>query len=107
MTPVLCVSSTVPGSVHITLSAAFLKILFTWTCPERPNGVILQYEVQYWPTAQPQIVTTVNTTNLATNYTVSKLETGTEIEFSVRAYTRVGAGERESITTSTLTRPRM
>ena len=71
-----------------------------------PNGLIIAYEVEYWPTAEPQSVTTVNTTDLATNYTVSGLEVGTEVRFSVRAYTRVGPGDWNSVTETTLTRPR-
>ena len=97
---------TVPGPVNVVVFPSFFKILFTWDCPEMPNGLIIAYEVEHWPTAEPQSVTTVNTTDLATNYTVSGLEVGTEIKFSVRAYTRVGPGDSSSETISSLTRPR-
>ena len=85
---------------------SFLEILFTWNCPERPNGVITQYEVEYLQTDQsPQSATRMNV-GLDTNFTVSGLEMGTEIRFSVRAYTGEGAGEWTSVTNSSLRRPR-
>ena len=97
---------TVPAPVNVVAFPSFFKILFTWNRPETPNGVIIAYEVEYWPTAEPQSVMTVNTTHLTTNYTVSGLDVGTEIRFFVRAYTRVGPGNSSSETITSLTRPR-
>ena len=71
-----------------------------------PNGIIIEYEVQYWPTAQPQNITTVNTSAGVTNYTVSGLSRGTEVQFSVRAYTAVGPGNMSSVSETSLTKPR-
>ena len=96
----------VPGPVTIVADPSFFKILFTWDCPERPNGVITQYEVEYLQTDQsPQSTTRMNV-GLVTEFTVSELEVGTEIRFSVRAYTGEGAGEWTSVTNSSLRRPR-
>ena len=80
--------------------------MITWEKPERPNGVIIAYEVSYYPTADPQSVTRVNTTDLATSLTVRGLQPGTELTFTVRAYSRVGAGETVTATESTLIKPR-
>ena len=60
--------------------------------------MIIAYEVSYHPTADPQSVTRVNTSDLATNLTVSGLQPGTELTFTVRAYTRVGAGDSSTVT---------
>ena len=68
-----------------------------------PNGVIIAYEVSYWPTADPENVTILNTTDLATTLTVSGLQPETQYTFTVRAYTRVGAGEISTRTRTTLT----
>ena len=78
---------------------SFFKILFTWDCPERPNGVITHYEVQTDQTSPMDV-------GLDTEFTVSGLELGTEIRFSVRAYTGEGAGQWRSVITSSLKRPR-
>ena len=89
----------VPGPVrNISSSITFFQIAISWEEPERPNGVIIAYEVSYHPTADPQSVTHVNTTNLATSLTVSGLQPGTELTFTVRAYTRVGAGDSSTVT---------
>ena len=90
----------VPGPVTIVADLSFFKILFTWDCPERPNGVITHYEVEYLQTDQsPQSATRMNV-SLDTNFTVNELEVGIEVRFSVRAYTGVGAGEWTSVTLS-------
>ena len=98
--------SSVPGSVKLVTIPSFFKIIYSWSCPEMPNGKITTYEVEYWLRDEPQNVTVVNTTDLATSYTVSGLRSGTEINFSVRAYTKMGPGDRSFITKTTLTKPR-
>ena len=60
--------------------------------------MIIAYEVSYHPTAAPQNVTRVNTSDLATSLTVSGLQPGTGLTFTVRAYTRVGAGDSNTVT---------
>ena len=96
-----------PGPVgSISFSRGFFRIEISWEEPERPNGVIIAYEVAHYPTAEPQNVTRVNTSGLATSLTVSGLQPGTELNFTVRAYTGVGPGEMVTATESTLTNPR-
>jgi len=92
----------VPGPVrNISSSVTFFQITISWEKPDRPNGVIIAYEVSYHPTADPQSVTRVNTSDLAISLTVSGLQSGTELTFTVRAYTRVGAGETSAVTAVT------
>ena len=56
--------------------------------PDTPNGIIIQYEVQY----------SVNSTTSLVNFTdtlmgtVEGLSPGTIYTLQIRAYTRVGAG---------------
>ena len=85
---------------------SFFKISITWSPPERPNGIITEYEVSYGPTDASQPTTTTNT-SLETSFTTpSDLELGNTFIFTVTASTRVGPGVPESVTESTLTRPR-
>ena len=96
-----------PGPV-VMLAAfpSFFKIRITWSPPERPNGIITEYEVSYEPTDSSQPLTTTNT-GLETSFTTeSDLEPGMEFIFTVRASTSVGIGETASVVVSTLTRPR-
>ena len=82
---------------------SFFKISITWSPPERPNGIITEYEVSYEPSDSSQPLST----GLETSFTTpSNLELGTEFIFSVRASTSVGFGEAASVAVSTLTRPR-
>ena len=63
------------------------------------------HQVSYRPTDSSDPKIRLNTTDLETSFTTqSDLEEGTEIIFSVRAYTRVGPGNTSSITVSTLGR---
>ena len=96
-----------PGPVvMIAAFPSFIKIRITWSPPERPNGIITEYEVSYEPTDSSQPLAT-NNTGLETSFTTpSNLERGTEFIFSVRASTSVGFGETAPVTVSTLTRPR-
>ena len=96
-----------PGPVMINGTfPSFFKIRITWSPPERPNGIITEYEVSYEPTGSSRPLATTST-GLETSFTTpSNLELGTEFIFSVRASTSVGFGETSSVTVSTLTRPR-
>ena len=95
-----------PGPVSITSSKTFFQIVITWEKPERPNGVIVAYEVSYYQTADAQHVTRMNTTDRATSLTLTNLQPGTELAFTVRAYTQVGAGETNTIIEVTYISPR-
>ena len=95
----------VPGSVVITAVPSFSSISITWSPPDKPNGIIIAYEVSYMPTDSSQPITRLNTTDLDTSFTAEvNAEVGTGFIFSVRAYTRVGPGKSTSISTLTLPR---
>ena len=69
-----------------------------------PNGVIIDYEVSYWPTHSPEAAVTVNTT-AALTATAEGLAPETEYTFTVRAYSRLGAGELASTSVTTAPQP--
>ena len=97
-----------PGPVVITSSSpSFFKISITWDPPEMRNGIIIAYEVSYWPAFVPQTITTMNTADLDTSFTSeSELELGTAYIFTVTAFTGAGRGEIATAIVSTLARPR-
>ena len=70
-----------------------------------PNGIITHYEVYYGRQHfKPSAINT--TTGLDTSFTtLGHLEPGTEMFFTVTAYTRVGGGEPATVHVSTLNRP--
>ena len=98
----------VPGPVVITPSfPSFFKISITWDPPEIRNGIIIAYEVSYRPASAPQIITTMNTTDLDTSFTnQGRLELETAYIFTVTAFTGAGRGESVTASISTLARPR-
>ena len=69
-----------------------------------PNGVIIDYEVSYWPTHSPVSAVTVNTT-AALTATAEELAPETEYTFTVRAYSLLGAGELTSTSVTTSPQP--
>ena len=89
----------------ITPFPSFFKIDITWSPPERPNGIITDYEVSYEPTDSSKPLSRVRTGLETTFTTQSELQMGTELTFSVRASSQVGFGETVSIIVPTLTRP--
>ena len=98
----------VPGPVVITSSSSsFFKISITWDPPELRNGIIIAYVVSYRPASAPQIITTMNTTDLDTSFTIEGgLELETAYIFTVTAFTGAGHGEIATASISTLARPR-
>ena len=98
----------VPGPVvNTSSSSSFFKISITWDPPEIGNGIIIAYEVSYRPASAPQIITTMNTTDLDTSFTTeSGLELETAYIFTVTAFTGAGRGESITASISTLARPR-
>ena len=88
--------ATAPHSLTATPQSRFVTL--SWMAPDTPNGIIIQYEVQY----------SVNSTSLG-NFTdtmmnaVERLSPSTIYTLHIRAYTRVGAGPfSNSITVMTL-----
>ncbi|XP_065914678.1 protein sidekick-1-like isoform X2 [Dysidea avara] len=79
--------ATAPCSLTVdTIQQRFVTL--SWMPPDTPNGIIIQYEVQY----------SVNSTTSLVNFTdtlmgtVEGLSPGTIYTLQIRAYTRVGAG---------------
>ena len=84
----------------------YIYISITWDPPGTPRGVIIAYEVSYWPEFDPQTITTMNTITLNASFTTrGRLELGTAYIFTVVAFTTVGRGESATANISTLTRP--
>ena len=103
---ILISTISVPGAVSIATILDLCQIRLTWEPPEGPHNTITVYEVSYRLVAQPENVTRENTTDLNRRLTVSGLEPGTEVTFTMTAYSRGGAGEEVTVTVSTLTHPR-
>ena len=71
-----------------------------------PNGEIINYEVQYWPTDQPDNVEREIRTDPYQSVSVTDQPGGVEYNFTVRASTSKGYGEATSAVASTLKRLR-
>ena len=72
----------------------FTSIDITWDRPERPNGIILRYEIVYRvnDSTSPITNTTTNPNDTIT-FKIPALTLGTRVSVSVSAYTSVGRGE--------------
>ena len=67
-------------------------VVFTWSPPQDPNGVILSYEVTNRVNNSTSITT--NTTNLSNMFVITSVTPFTKIsDVVVSAYTRIGRGE--------------
>jgi hypothetical protein len=91
-----------PGPVEIVLISSLVQIAITWSKPARPNGIITGYEVLYGPKNSSRLSSA--NTSLLTNFSV-RVKLGAEFTFTVRAFTRAGAGEPTTVAVSTLTKP--
>ena len=82
---------TVPGVVSdLTGLPKITSIVLTWSAPQKPNGIIISYEVTYRVSDGNLVIT--NTTDL--RFTIPSLTPGTNVtEISVSAYTSVGRGD--------------
>ena len=87
---------TVPGPVSdFTASPEVDSVVLTWSVPQKPNGIIIAYEVTY--IIDGIAITVVNSTNGASTLTIPSLPPNTNISsISVRAYTSIGRGESVS-----------
>ncbi|XP_067855570.1 phosphatidylinositol phosphatase PTPRQ isoform X2 [Heptranchias perlo] len=74
---------------NITETAAYLS----WSPPERPNGIIIYYEVTY---ANYTDSFTMNSSE--TNICLENLKTFSPYNISVKAYTKYGHGNQTSLT---------
>ena len=61
--------------------------------PDKPNGIITQYQLQYWRSDDSTNITSLNINNAnLTSYTVTGLSSNTEYVFTMIAFTVVGHG---------------
>lgn len=83
----------VPGPVSgLTARPTEFSIVLTWSAPQEPNGVIINYEVTY--SVNGSTLVTANTTDLSTAFTIPRLTIGIVVSsVSVSAYTGIGRGE--------------
>ena len=84
--------SVAPGVVSNLRSTPYSRaVVFTWSPPQDPNGVILSYEVTY---RVDNSTITTNTTNLSNMFVITSVTPLTSIsDVVVSAYTRIGRGE--------------
>ena len=89
--------ATAPQFVTSDIQSTFVTL--SWMSPDTPNGIIIQYEVQY------SVNSTTSLVNLTDTLmgTVQGLSPGEVYTLQIRAYTRAGAGPfSDSITVMTL-----
>lgn len=92
----------VPGPVsNLSANPTQSSIVLTWSPPEEPNGIIISYEVIY--EVNNSKLVSINTTNLSTTFTISRLTPVSNI--SVSAYTSVGRGIATSVGKLTVISP--
>ena len=86
----LCIA---PGPVsNLTGTPKFTSIVFTWSPPQEPNGVIISYEVTN--TVSGDNTVRMNTSELSTTFTIPSLTPQTIVSaIIVTAYTKIGQGE--------------
>ena len=91
-----------PVTTPCSLAAENVQSTFmtlSWMSPDTPNGIIIQYEVQF---SVNSLASLVNFTDTLMG-TVEGLSPSTIYTLQIRAYTRVGAGPfSNSITVMTL-----
>ena len=86
-----------PGPVQfLSATAGVSSILVTWSAPEKPNGDIIAYEVEYYRKGMQEMVNTTNT-----SIVLSQLKPSTLYNISVRAYTIVQYGDRSFVINTT------
>ncbi|KPP66251.1 hypothetical protein Z043_115271 [Scleropages formosus] len=89
----ICFISTAPSTVSIMhqVSSTVDSITLSWSQPDQPNGVILDYELQYYEKDQTEYNS--STVKSQTNTAVIRgLKPGTIYVFQVRARTVAGFG---------------
>ena len=69
-------------------------VTLSWMTPDRPNGIITQYELRYSRCGIKRYTTLLPLTNEVTR-TVTELAVNTEYCFKVRAYTVISLGASE------------
>ena len=78
---------TAPRSLKV-VNVSDTTVTLSWMSPDPPNGIIRNYQVQYRTIASGNDrYTSMNTMTDDLTYTVTKLMTGIEYDFRVRAHT--------------------
>ena len=67
-------------------------VSLSWMPPDKPNGIITQYQLQYWRSDIIAKFTSLNITNANLTYTLTGLTSNTEYAFRIIAFTVVGYG---------------
>ena len=80
---------TAPRSLMV-VNVTDATIRVSWEPPDRPNGIITQYQIHYKNSSHS--FTSLIITNADLTYTVTGLTSGTKYVFRVRAFTVVGHG---------------
>ena len=88
---------TAPMSLMI-VDVTDTTVTLSWRTPDPSNGIITQYQVQYRIANSRDSFGNTTTTDLT--YTVTGLNTNTEYDFRVRAFTVVGRGRPSNIVTA-------
>ena len=68
-------------------SPSFSTISLTWNVPLLPNGIIRDYQITYFPSANSSDVTTVNTGSSSLEYNITGLIAFTNYSIAVSAIT--------------------
>ena len=77
----------------IIVSITNTTMSLSWMPPDKPNGIITRYELQYWRSDDSTNITSMNINNAdLTSYTVTGLSSNTEYVFTMIAFTVVGRG---------------
>lgn len=71
-------------------------VTLSWTPPDRPNGIITQYQIQYRRSENSINITALNLTNDTLTSNVTGLNSNTKYVFTVRASTVVGYGNNSN-----------
>ena len=82
---------TAPTSLMV-VSITNSTVSLSWMSPDKPNGIITQYQVQYRRADNSSRFTSLNRTYANLKYTVTGLTGNTKYVFRVRAFTVVGHG---------------
>ena len=87
------IEPTAPRSLMV-VDSTDTTVTLSWMPPDPPNGIIIQYQIQYrrFDGSENFADNEVNISATDLTFTVTGLITGTGYRFRVRAFTLVGRG---------------
>ena len=85
---------TIPLDVPITTGDMLRTLIIEWEPPSSPEGIIMTYMVTYNDT-------TVDTSNIDTNYTITGLDAYTNYSITVLACTSNGCSDQSDVVIGT------